>query len=78
MGSEHGKRSTRAQADERREKILAYIKEYISEHGYAPSYMEIAKNAELSTSQAHSYVNSLASRGVVKVTLGVARSIVPV
>lgn len=76
MGSEYGKRANKAEVEERRERVMAYIRQYITEHGYSPAYTDIAKAMGMSTSQAHSYVIKLAARGAVKVTLGIARSIV--
>jgi repressor LexA len=57
--------------------ILAYIRSHKSEHGYAPSYREIAEYFELSSpATVHQHVQSLVEKGVIAIGEdGEARSI---
>jgi repressor LexA len=56
--------------------ILDYLVEYIGEHGYSPTYDEIARRfGYRSLSTAYGHVRSLADKGVVRVTNQQQRSI---
>jgi repressor LexA len=57
--------------------ILAYIRSHLSEHGYAPSYREIADHFGLSSpATVHQHVQSLTEKGVIAIgDEGEARSI---
>jgi repressor LexA len=57
--------------------ILAFIREHIAEHGYAPSYREIADHFGLSSpATVHQHVQALAEKGVLELgDDGAARSI---
>lgn len=76
MPSEFGKRSSPAESKLQKERTLEFIIKYIKQHGYAPSYQEIAKSVGTPRSQAYKFVTALAARGDIKVTPGIARSIV--
>ena len=73
MGSERGKRSM--VAEQRTQAAYEFIKNYIQEHGYAPSYKEIGTVVN-GQSQAYTCVIRLAATGKLKVTRGVSRGIV--
>lgn len=73
MASERGKRSV--MTEQRVEAAYEFIKNYIQEHGYAPSYKEIGTVVN-GHSQAYLCVTRLAARGKLKVTRGVSRGIV--
>lgn len=57
--------------------ILAFIRSYKSEHGYAPSYREIADYFELSSpATVHQHIRALAEKGAINMgEEGEARSI---
>jgi len=56
--------------------IYDYIKEYIEQNKYSPSYEEIKKKIKLaSKSGVHVYVNALEERGWITRIRGKARSI---
>lgn len=57
--------------------VLAFIREHIEDHGYAPSYREIGEHFGLSSpATVHTHVQSLVEKGEVKVGEdGEARSI---
>ncbi|MEK7665796.1 MAG: transcriptional repressor LexA [Patescibacteria group bacterium] len=47
--------------------ILTYIREHLNEHGYAPSYREIADHFELSSpATVHQHVQNLIEKGYVQ------------
>ena len=49
---------------EREQQILAFVKEYIAEHGWAPSILEVAAGVGLlSKSTAHLHVKRLVAAG---------------
>ena len=51
----------------KKEEIYNYIKTYIAEHGYAPSYREIGHAARLkSTSSVYAYMQDLFAEGILK------------
>ncbi|MFC1721887.1 transcriptional repressor LexA [Patescibacteria group bacterium] len=57
-------------------KIFDYIVGFIEEHGFAPSYREIAKRFDLaSVATVHDHVRSLANKGYLRTTEGEARAI---
>jgi SOS-response transcriptional repressor LexA len=60
----------------RMQAVLAFIRDYHAEHGYAPSIREIATGLGLSISNAHRYVRRLKDLGRLTYTEGIARSIV--
>ncbi|PJA46378.1 repressor LexA [Candidatus Uhrbacteria bacterium CG_4_9_14_3_um_filter_36_7] len=57
--------------------IFSFLKTYIQEHGYAPSYREIAKEFHLSSvATIHQYIKTLVEKGMVQIGEdGEARSI---
>jgi repressor LexA len=57
--------------------VLVFIREYIDDHGYAPSYREIGEYFGLSsTATIHTHVQALVEKGEIKVgNEGEARSI---
>jgi SOS-response transcriptional repressor LexA len=61
----------------RAERILDFITRFIYEHGYAPTFAEIGKGCDISsTSIVSSYVRRLEKMGKIKYTPKAARSIV--
>ena len=58
-----------------RERIVEYIKEYVSRRGFSPSIREIAKVLETSTSVVTYHLDILEDRGIVSRTPGLARTI---
>jgi repressor LexA len=61
---------------ERRQAIFDFVKQYITEHGYAPSLADIARASGLhSRSAARKHVLILCREGRLKVDPKVARSI---
>lgn len=47
--------------------ILAFVREYLNTHGYAPSYREIADHFDLSSpATVHQHVQSLIEKGYIK------------
>lgn len=62
---------TKKQAD-----ILAFIVEYVKEHGYAPSYREVGSNFGIgSTATVHEHVKNLERKGYLSSDPDAARSI---
>ena len=56
--------------------ILQYLREHISEKGYAPSYRDICKATGLkSTSSVQHQLNSLEAKGLIRYPYRVARGI---
>ncbi len=44
--------------------VLAYIRQHVEDHGYAPSYREIAEHFNLSSpATIHQYVKTLTEKG---------------
>ena len=62
--------------NEKKARVLAFVKAYIQEHGYAPSYREIARELDIKHSCVADYVHRLIRDGKLKGTSGVARSLV--
>ena len=62
---------TKKQAD-----VLAYIRQHVEDHGYAPSYREIAEHFNLSSpATIHQYVKTLTEKGYLNSEDGSARSL---
>lgn len=60
----------------RQERIFAYIKKYIQENHYAPSYREIGRELSIpSTSTVHSEIHQLISQGFLSMDQGNYRSL---
>ena len=58
------------------ETILRYVKEFWTEHGYAPSFRDIQAGCGLSSLSVVTWnVGKLERRGVIKRVPGIARSI---
>lgn len=58
--------------DEMRDKILNYIIQYISEHGYSPNYDEIREAVGLkSKSSVHNHVNKMFENGMIETDCGI-------
>ena len=54
-------------ATEKQLRVLAYVKEHIRKHGYAPSVREICQALDLhSTSTVHGYLQRLQKKGLIK------------
>lgn len=65
------------QLDFKQEAILNYIVSYISIHGYAPSYREVAQGTCMALSAVHYHVGKLFDKGLLETDLenGSARAI---
>ena len=65
------------QLDFKQEAILNYIVSYISIHGYAPSYREVAQGTCMALSAVHHHVGKLFDKGLLETDLenGSARAI---
>jgi repressor LexA len=58
------------------DEILNFIKEFLDEQGYAPSYRDIARGVNLSsTSQVSQYIDDLVEEGKLVREPGIARSL---
>jgi repressor LexA len=64
---------TSAQAE-----TLAFIKSYIAQHGYSPTFAEIAKAQQVNVNAIGDRVAQLVKKGAVTKADGIARSIRPV
>lgn len=62
--------------NERPAKLLAYIRKYMKEHHYAPTYREIGAEFDMSTSQVSYYLTVLVEDGKIKREPVIARGIV--
>lgn len=63
-------------AEEKREEILDFIRDYIEEHGYGPSVREICAGVGLrSTATAHYHLRRLAEQGEILLEEGRKRAI---
>lgn len=59
-----------------RDRIMSFVREFIADKGYSPSYVEIAEAVGLrSTSSVHFHLGVLAERGVIGYVRGTPRSI---
>lgn len=66
-----GKSLTKKQTE-----ILNYVTDFVGEHGYAPSYREIAQQFELSSvATVHDHISSLVEKGYLRDAEGEARGI---
>lgn len=66
-----GKSLTKRQAD-----ILNYVTDFVEEHGYAPSYREIAQHFELSSvATVHDHITALVQKDYLRDAAGEARGI---
>ena len=53
--------------EEKLKSVYAYVENYISENGYAPTVRDICRDLKVkSTATAHSYLNRLSERGLIK------------
>ena len=53
--------------DEKLKSVYAYVENYITENGYAPTVRDICRDLKVkSTATAHSYLNRLSERGLIK------------
>lgn len=69
-----GKSLTKKQTE-----ILNYVTDFVGEHGYAPSYREIAQHFELSSvATVHDHISALVEKGYLSDAEGEARGIEPV
>ncbi|MFK3794777.1 LexA family protein [Pseudomonas sp. NPDC088444] len=57
---------------------LAFIKAHIDQHGYSPTFAEIAKAAEVNVNAAGQRIAQMVKKGVITKADGIARSIRPV
>lgn len=57
---------------------LAFIRSYISKHGYSPTIAEIAKAEQVNVNAIGERIAVLVKKGVVTKADGIARSIRPV
>jgi len=61
---------------EKQKRVYDFIQAFIKTHGFAPSYMEIAKGLQLrSKSNIHRLVHNLKDKGLIKVNAHMVRSI---
>lgn len=66
-------------ATPRQLQVLAYIRKYIAEQGYAPTYREIVKHFRWATPNAAAcHVAALVRKGLLRQTRGLSRTLVPV
>lgn len=63
--------------EERREQIMAFIREYRVEHGYSPSIRECAADVDLSINATSRHLDRLVDDGSLRKTPNVQRSLVP-
>lgn len=64
------------QGIERRRVMLRFIRDYVDEHGYAPSVREIMAGADLSSPHAvRRHLVTLQEEGKIQVTPNIARGI---
>jgi len=61
----------------RQKQVLDYIKEYISQHDYAPTYEEIGQAVRLSsTATIHNHIRALVKKGYIQKQPNVTRGLV--
>ena len=59
--------TTAEQGKKNREKIYKFVIDYITEHGYAPTFREMGKGVGLrSTSTVHNHIRTLISMGLLE------------
>lgn len=58
------------------DQLFDFIQKYMVEHGYSPSFDEIAENCHLSRSSVVHYLSRLEIQGRIRREFGKARSIV--
>ena len=61
---------------DRQAAVLRFIREFIGEHGYSPTYREIGRHFAIAPKNARGHILALARKGVLSWTEGTARSIV--
>jgi len=66
------------EGDSIRNNMLRFIRDYITQNGYAPCIRDIANAFHASTSHVDYHLVKLESEGKIKRTYGIARSIVVV
>ena len=59
----------------KQKKVLDFIKKFIKDNGYSPSYKEIAAALKITTSTTRSHILSLKKRNFITSIPGTARSI---
>lgn len=60
----------------RRRQIMAFLRAYVGEHGYAPSLREIGEALGTNLSITSGHVRALERTGKIKVTPNISRGIV--
>lgn len=66
----------RKKLTKRQSEIIDYLEDYIIEHGYSPTIIEISEHFEISPTSASHHIQALERKKQVSRTPGVARSIV--
>ena len=61
--------------DVQTKKLLDFIKKFIKQNGYSPSYREMAQALNVNTSTTRSHIIALQKRGFIKFIPGTARSV---
>lgn len=62
---------------DRTERVEKFVRDFLAERGYAPSYLEIGRACGISTTSVVAYhLGKLERKGIIKRSPGVARSIV--
>lgn len=65
------------QGEQRREQIMTFIKDYMEEHGYAPTLSEIGEGVGIASPNAvRGHLDKLRDAGKIDMTPRIARSIV--
>ena len=62
-------------ATDRQWEILRFLKKFITEHRYAPTYREIAKHFDISVKCAVDHITALKRKGYIKTENKISRSI---
>lgn len=57
---------------------LAFIKTHIAQHGYSPTFAEIAKAAKVNVNAVGQRIALMVKKGAITKTPGIARSIRPI
>ena len=68
--------ATMRKVTDRQAAVLTYIHDYIDDHGYSPSVIDVAKAFSILPNAAWQHIHALQDKGELKTTYGVARSIV--